>query len=698
MRKDRGPANSDGRPETVDHGPESGDSSPFPGLASPGSRLRSDPPSLFSRLPSPVSGLLFSLLAAIVLCAFASIWPVRLDARALQDLSKVQSLSLPQSSGQFVFLSRDNSIESARTATFGLRQLAFPDGSVFWAALKEHCNGPWSGGFAAIDQSGAGFVPTEGAVDDRKWAPAPDQSNEARERITTSHLVYDSPATRALFEQRWPFLKTSERVAVVSDAPAASTFRIRRPANEFTMTRIVRIASVIGSFVSVWLLLIRFPSPARLGGWVVSSVAVFLTLGLNISLTYLIQWFSPGIARWSSAVLWAGLLLAGTFVKHKPLAGVSIWLPWSRTVRLLLVYCVAAYALLFLVRLDFDGDFFNNWLPQARFHYFLGRHDPALILRQGSMQAASYPPGYGIVLSSLMWVSGMRPAESFLMGADSSFAILMYRLFIFALNAALLLMVIFYLRRLSTDQPAVWIACVALTLLLIPTTAGRHFASETVLFPMLAASIVMIAFGQNLESPWLTAIGIGTGGMATLIKWEAGLIFALAVLPWLVSSRAKNKEAASRELIKWAAVLALSLVPVAVWKFTSNIHNEFFAPVTWQRFVSSLHLLPGLAGRAARGMLDDGRLVLFALALPCAVLVKVLNSGSRALPVPLGIASLLIGFVVIFLFANLDSSTYLDTSYSRLVMVPTFGAILYCAEATGTWRAQTAGLQGSSHG
>jgi hypothetical protein len=38
----------------------------------------------------------------------------------------------------------------------------------------------------------------------------------------------------------------------------------------------------------------------------------------------------------------------------------------------------------------------------------------------------------------------------------------------------------------------------------------------------------------------------------------------------------------------------------------------------------------------------------------------------------------------------MDPNVYLDTSYSRLVMVPTFGAILYCAEALG---AQTSRLQ-----
>ncbi|HTF38379.1 MAG TPA: hypothetical protein VK651_08725 [Blastocatellia bacterium] len=386
-------------------------------------------------------------------------------------------------------------------------------------------------------------------------------------------------------------------------------------------------------------------------------------------------------------ILWAGLLLTTLFVKPKhesPGREVFFPLPSSRAMRLVLVYCIVVYALLFLVRLDFDGDFFNNWLPQARFHYLLGRHDPTVITGQGSMQGASYPPGFGIVLSSLMWVSGMRPAESFLMGPESSFAILMYRLFIFALNAALFLLVIMYLRQVDAGQPAVWMACIAVTLLLIPTTAGKHIASETVLFPMLAASIVLIAAGRKLETPALTTMGLGVGGMATLVKWEAALIFALGVLPWLVASLQPSVARPSRGTkLRWAGALTLSLIPVIVWKLTLTVHNEFFVPVSWTRFVSSVHLFPSLAGRAARQLLDDGRLLLLLLALPCAVMFRFLSSGWSALPVPFGIVSLVAGFVVIFLFANMDPNVYLDTSYSRLVMVAIFGAILYCAEALG---------------
>jgi hypothetical protein len=631
--------------------------------------------------------IIVPFLVAIAVCGFASIWPLRLDARALQDLNKVQSLGLPKSSGTFAFFSRDNSIESARLATFGLRQLAFPDGAVFWAVLKERCNGPWSAGFSGIDASGNAFVIAGGSDGEWQWSSATQQSPELQSRIANSFVVYDTEQTRASFEQRWPFLKACERTVVLTDAPSAGSVRSRRFANEFRINRIFRIASLVGSLIAVFFLLTLLEWPNSANGWLISGVAVFVTLGLNISFSYLLQTVSAGITHWTPTILWLGLLGVWLIKASRGSQTQELFfpIPQMRAMRLALVYLAGAYVLLFLVRLDFDGDFFNNWLPQARFHYLLGRHDPLTIIGQGSMQAASYPPGYGIVLSTLMWMTGMNPTESFLVGTDTSFAILVYRLFIFGLNAALLVLILSYLGELRPGNPSVWVACIAVTLLLIPTTAGKHIASETVLFPMLAASILMIAAGNSFRSSSIIAIGIAVGGMATLIKWEATIIFGLAVLPWAVSALFSSGNGVNRSAkFSWVVSLALSLVPVLVWKLSLKIHNEFFLPVTWSRFVSSLPMLPGLAGRAARGLLDDGRLLLLALALPCAVVLRYANSKLNALPVPLGIAGLVVGFVVIFLFSNLDPNTYLDTSYSRLTMIPTFGAIVYCAEALAT--------------
>src|SRR5262249_17358390 len=103
------------------------------------------------------TGIVGPVLAALLLCALGSLWPIRLDYRSLQDLHKLEGLGLPQSSGRFLFLSRDNGIESTHTATFALRQLAFPNGSVDWGVLKEACDGPSTSGFFGVDLDGQSY-------------------------------------------------------------------------------------------------------------------------------------------------------------------------------------------------------------------------------------------------------------------------------------------------------------------------------------------------------------------------------------------------------------------------------------------------------------------------------------------------------------------------------------------------------------
>ena len=90
----------------------------------------------------------------------------------------------------------------------------------------------------------------------------------------------------------------------------------------------------------------------------------------------------------------------------------------------------------------------------------------------------------------------MNPTASFLPGIDSSFAILIYRLLVLALNLSLFLLIAAYLKRLGAEKSALWIPALVI-LMGIPTTAGKHIAAETILLPMLAASIILIATGRR---------------------------------------------------------------------------------------------------------------------------------------------------------------------------------------------------------
>ncbi len=174
--------------------------------------------------------------------------------------------------------------------------------------------------------------------------------------------------------------------------------------------------------------------------------------------------------------------------------------------------------------------------------------------------------------------------------------------------------------------------------------------------------------------------------MATLVKWEAGLIFAVGVLPWLFALASKAGRLSKSSIVVWPAVTALACLPALIWRATLPIHNPFFGSVDIERLLASGHQFIGLAGTATRMMLDDGRLILFLLVLPCALVFQ-LRAKPRwpALLVPACIAALLIGWIAVFLFSNLPPITHLELSYSRLIMIPTFSAILYCADALIDW-------------
>jgi hypothetical protein len=366
-------------------------------------------------------------------------------------------------------------------------------------------------------------------------------------------------------------------------------------------------------------------------------------------------------------------------------------LPTSRLAWILVIYGVSAYLVLFLVRLDFDGDFFDNWLPQARYHHLLNRHEPAAILKFGTMQGASYPPGYGIFLSTLMAAVDLPREESFSLSPDTSFFILVYRVIVFAINLAFLVLLVVYLADIAGLGVPAALVCVGVAMLLIRTLIGQHIAAETLLFPLLGSAVLLIATGRAVGSWRLTAVGLAVGSLATLVKWEATILFLVGVLPWLLCSP-REQSGRSRWFwwIGWAAIIAVGVIPVIVWKKTVGIDNGFYRPITPYGLIAELPRLPELAFRAVRMIINDGR-ILALLALPAALAVVCRGKALRtAWIVPTTTLALFIGWVVVYLFCTGNAVHTLDTSYDRLVMLPTFSALLYsfqaCAGASVSWR------------
>jgi hypothetical protein len=205
---------------------------------------------------------------------------------------------------------------------------------------------------------------------------------------------------------------------------------------------------------------------------------------------------------------------------------------------------------------------------------------------------------------------------------------------------------------------------------------------------MLASALLLVSAGRNLEQPGLTLIGLVVGGLATFVKQEGVILFAVGILPLLLAPLPQRRGHPTwRQGFAWLAVLAIVLVPVVLWKATLTVYNEFFSPITWENTRAGLPRLPMLAQAALRQSWENGRLVLL-LALPLAFLARCAGGRPWAATVaPLTVYTLQVGWVVIFLLSNLDPLTYLETSYDRLAMLPTFSAIVYGCEALTVARA-----------
>jgi hypothetical protein len=197
---------------------------------------------------------------------------------------------------------------------------------------------------------------------------------------------------------------------------------------------------------------------------------------------------------------------------------------------------------------------------------------------------------------------------------------------------------------------------------------------------MLAASIILIAIGRRYSLDVFTTFGLLVGGMSTIFKWEGILLFTAGVLPWLFTiGRPKTTRLPVSLLLRWVAVTVLACLPVLIWKSTLTLHNQFFGSIDLYRILGSGKDLVELARIATHLMLDDGRIFLFLFALPCALIFSRHFSLTDFI-IPTSIFGCLAGWVVIFIFSNLSPATYLETSYSRLIMIPTFSAIIYCAD------------------
>lgn len=594
---------------------------------------------------------------ALVLLLAGSLFPLRLDFRTLQHLTKYEGLE-EQVAGarQILYLSGNNETAAGQMATFTLRHLAFPDVQRIWLIPKEDCGGAWWGEWLAVDQGGSFFVAGRPPPTLLSSPSPPGLISEG----TT--IVCDSREVFRRFQQRLPALGDSKGVIFLEDFSGRGGFVFSPPRWEFSSPRFLRLSLLIGA------ILFGLIFGVRLAGefWLGAMAGLVGGLALQIWLAALSWQAWPYLL----AVQWAAVF----FLRPLPPPSWPRLSPASVCVAMALGISLVG----FLVRLDFDGDVFTHWLPMGRSFFLLGHHDPARLLAEGSMHAATYPPGYGIFLAMVMWLVDMDRVRSFIPGADTSLAILWYRIVIWLLNMAFLGLLVCWVKRRSSSASWLWLAGLALAMGFFPTLRGTHVGAETLLFPVLGTALILLIAAP--ERPGLQWTGLAIAGISVLIKWEAAFLVGAVFGPWFSALILRNRPMRSFGFLAGAVgVAVVSLLPAVIWKSGLQIENGFFDPPSLAALWNGRREWASLCIFALSFVLKSPLWIPLFLLLPIGWVFG-LRSGFKwsGLVVPVAIGLFLPTLVSIYVFSNWSTKTlHIEQSLDRLLYLPALSCLLY---------------------
>lgn len=621
--------------------------------------------------------LVFSppLLAAAVLAA-ASFFPIRLDHRSLQHLSLVEG-RLPDLAGRDVwFLSRGNSAEAGRFAAYTLRHLVFPEGSRRWMILSEHLTGPWWGEWVAVDVAGNTFAPARPRP---HLIPFADRNGPNG----TSVIVCESRDVWMEFIARIPSLANAGEIVFLDHPVIRTAIVFAPPRNEFSLARWWHVTVLLGALLSIVSWCTRMFPGAREGFWLGASLGVFLAVAVQLwVLSFGWAWwpFALGV-QWLGTVFGAAIR-AEVFSTKEPLRGASM---------VAIALTIGVLVTVFLLRLDFDGDVLTHWLPMARSHYHAGLHDPNLLLAEGSMHAATYPPGYGSFLAVAMWCADMDRIRSFSINAETSLAIFFYRIAVATLNVALLVALASFYR--IRREGWLWLAAVAWAVGLFSTLQGNHVAAETLLFPMLSAGLIAVVAGGRLETVAAVATGLWILGAALIVKWEAVLLVLGIGVPWVICSWKALRPIRAARMGGLGILVIMAVVPAMRWKLGLEIDNGFFASPSIAGLWEARRELGNLFIYGMMIVLKTTLWIPLLILLPVGLILRA-TRGTRASDwlVPGATAALFCGLVSIYVFSNWPAKPlHMDQSFERLLLVPAFSALLYFLETLSDFGRTTNG-------
>ena len=618
-------------------------------------------------------GVLFPLFGSIAFLLLGSLIPVRLDARNFQDQFRASGLALP-SGVPYLYVSLDTGVSARHFFGFALHNLAFPSKKLAWVVPVEARD--LSSYAAGIDRAGRFVAP--GGLEEGLTSAA----EVLRNFVDTGVILYDSEAARTAMLERVPALDRALRSGVLAETPHGTVTR-RRIASEFSLVRLLRVASMIGLASCLGALALHHLRKDYWGGVAALALGTALcppVLVWAVSWAQVIRLRAPGVwpfVAWATAMGAVGLFSSrdatGDSATGRFVEVMRTRKTWFAGAVLVFVGFVGVGVL----RNDFDEDAHSHWLLMARSYFESGRHVPESLTQHPN--SATYPYAYAALMAISAWAADTPPGQFFKINSPTALAILWYRVCVSTLGLASLCLLAWALRSSDGGSSGFALVGSGVVLALFPILQGRHHAAETVLFPLLLGTIVLVESSLRLGRTALLAAALFLAGSCTLVKLEGGLLVLACVAPWMFVRWPDGKGAIERLS---CLSLLVGLVPTVIWRATLRVPDVIYRTPSVEGLLEGRARLGGIYREAFRLLLVDGWLPLIAVVLPLAwwrwaryapsVGTAVLRSA-----VPVATLSCVSLFPLIYVFSELPPIWQLSVSYGRLLMPGLFGATYF---------------------
>lgn len=625
--------------------------------------------------PTAAAGLIFAALQA----QSPKTW-----ARLMPDLG----IHLPDPGRDLLLITATDQADHVAPV---LHTAAFRGTACTWIVLRERVtdhfrpHGPdGSAGFLALGVDGAFARPRiddDGRPAFEPSAVPPDLVRAAADDV---QIIAESEAVLAAARARFPAL---------GDRGGLLLADVVRPPSEDLSARygtalqawavIPRLAAWLAWLTVAGLLAWRLAdAPA---GWraVIAVLAVPAAAGVGIALT--------ALTPWTPWLLWSAAAVGAVWADPWVLAEAVAWLRAGRdrpAVAIVLVGAAAYFGSLFHRHELTTGDALR-YVHGAKILHEHGRWPVAAVAarRGADDELAVYPPGPSAAMAACLRVVGVEPDRSLLPGRQTGAVWLIYGGLLAVLHAAVWAGVVLAVRQLLPGLRAGWLLASAGWLWAVPSARGWLHGGETLLWPMLAATLVAGIAWRRTGSVWAGGVMIVCAAAAAFTKSEAGVILAVIGVPFLLAITPSPGFALRPAVL--VTVAAVALLPQAIWAVEKSAAGVTASPgrmgeVSLRRLAEERRTLTRVLARTARitvgplNLPDDPKYLVAAhhggllLALAAAVWVRAQIRGwrGRRLLLPAGLSSYWLAMSAAYTFSVFAQGRelHVESTWPRLLV------------------------------